>query len=139
MTKEKFKLLVWINLLILLVSALKIIFIPKISAPGDLVQIIELYEKFSNPIENYIIFLNILFLIFFFISLFLIYRFNDYGRKLYIVSSFAALCLIFSNNYAFFDLLEFILDFLNSTIFGFTIAILYFSKISKSFIYKKFI
>ena len=73
----------------------------------------------------------------FFVSLYLLYKFNDYGRQLFIVTNIIGILFVFSDGYVVFDSFDYFLDSISSALVGFTIAISYFSNLSKEFKKKK--
>ena len=81
--------------------------------------------------------LYLLILIAFFVSLYLLYKFNDYGRQLFIVTNIIMLIFVFSDGYVVFDSFDYFLDSIATALVGFTIAISYFSSLSKEFKKKK--
>ena len=120
MKKTTFKKIIWANLILAVLILPKIIFYPYSLAPAELAKAMLL-----------------LILIGYLVSLFLLYRFNDYGRQLYLVVNFIALFTYFSQGYVVFDSLEYVLDVIGSIFIGFIIAIIYFSNLSKEFKKKK--
>ena len=120
MKKTTFRKIIWANLMLAVLILPKIIFYPYSLAPPELAKAMLL-----------------LILIGYLVSLFLLYRFNDYGRQLYLVVNFIGLFAYFSQGYVVFDSLEYILDVINSIFVGFIIAIIYFSNLSKEFKKKK--
>jgi SNF family Na+-dependent transporter len=69
--------------------------------------------------------------------LYLLYKFNDYGRQLFIVTNILAILFVFSDGYVVFDSFDYFLDSIATALVGFTIAISYFSNLSKEFKKKK--
>ena len=96
-----------------------------------------LYDELQPLADTFVTIMLLLILIGYFVSLFLLYRFNDYGRQLYLVVNFVALFIYFSQGYVVFDSLEYLLDVMGSMLVGFIIAIVYFSNLSKEFKKKK--
>ena len=80
---------------------------------------------------------TLLTLIAFFVSLYLLYKFNDYGRQLFIFTNILAILFVFSDGYVVFDSFDYFLDSISTALIGFTIAISYFSNLSKEFKKKK--
>ena len=137
MKKNTFKKLIWANVIILLIFIVKLIFYPYALAPDDLSKAMLLYEELLPLMDNFILILLLLTLIAFFVSLYLLYKFNDYGRQLFIVSNIVLLLFVFSDGYIVFDSLDYFLDSISAAVIGFTIAITYFSNLSKEFKKKK--
>ena len=137
MKKDTFKKLIWANLIILLISLVKIIFYPYALAPDDLSKAMLLYEELLPLVDNFILTLVFLTIIGFFVSLYLLYKFNDYGRQLLIVTYMILIIFVFSDGYIVFDSIDYFLDSISTALIGFTIAIAYFSNLSKEFKKKK--
>ena len=137
MKKNTFKKLIWANVIILFIFIVKFIFYPYALAPEDLGKAILLYEELLPLPDNFVLILVLLTLIAFIVSLFLLYKFNDYGRQLFIVSNIVMFLFVFSDGYVVFDSLEYFLVSISTAIIGFTIAISYFSNLSKEFKKKK--
>ena len=137
MKKNTFKKLIWANVIILLIFIVKFIFYQYALAPEDLGKAIILYEELLPLVDTFVLILFLLTLIAFIVSLFLLYKFNDYGRQLFIVSNIVLLLFVFSDGYIVFDSLDYFLDSISAAVIGFTIAISYFSNLSKEFKKKK--
>tara|TARA_B100001250_G_C19429510_1_gene626853 strand:+ start:169 stop:585 length:417 start_codon:yes stop_codon:yes gene_type:complete len=138
MKKNTFKKLIWANVIILLIFTVKFIFYPYALAPEDLGKAILLYEELLLPsLDNFVLIMFLLTLIAFFVSLYLLYKFNDYGRQLFIITNIIMLLFVFSDGYVVFDSFDYFLDTIATTLVGFTIAISYFSSLSKEFKKKK--
>ena len=137
MKKNTFKKIIWANLILAVLILPKIIFYPYSLAPADLAKAMILYEELQPLADTFVIIMIFLVLIAYIVSLFLLYRFNDYGRQLYLVVNFIALFTFFSQGYVVFDSLEYVLDVISSIFIGFIIAIIYFSNLSKEFKKKK--
>ena len=137
MKKDTFKKLIWANVIILLTFMVKFIFYPYALAPEDLGKAMLLYEELLPLVDNFVLILLLLTLIAFFVSLYLLYKFNDYGRQLFIVTNILAILFVFSDGYIVFDSFDYFLDSISSALVGFIIAISYFSNLSKEFKKKK--
>ena len=137
MKKNTFKKLIWANVIIFPIFAIKFIFYPYAFAPEELAKAMTLYEELMPLTDNFVLIVVLLALIAFIVSLFLLYKFNDYGRQLFIVSNIVLLLFVFSDGYIVFDSLDYFLDSISSAVIGFTIAISYFSNLSKEFKKKK--
>ena len=138
MKKNTFKKLIWANVIILLIFTVKFIFYPYALAPEDLGKAILLYEELLLPsLDNFVLIMFLLTLIAFFVSLYLLYKFNDYGRQLFIITNIIMLLFVFSDGYVVFDSIDYFLDSISTALIGFTIAISYFSSLSKEFKKKK--
>ena len=137
MKKNTFKKIIWANLILAILVVIKIVFYPYSLAPADLAKAMILYEELQPLADTFVIIMIFLVLIAYIVSLFLLYRFNDYGRQLYLVVNFIALFTFFSQGYVVFDSLEYVLDVISSIFIGFIIAIIYFSNLSKEFKKKK--
>ena len=137
MKKTTFRKIIWANLMLAVLILPKIIFYPYSLAPPELAKAMLLYDELQTLEDTFVIIMLLLILIGYLVSLFLLYRFNDYGRQLYLVVNFIGLFAYFSQGYVVFDSLEYILDDINSIFVGFIIAIIYFSNLSKEFKKKK--
>ena len=137
MKKNTFKKLIWANVIILFIFIVKFIFYPYALAPEDLGKAMLLYEELLPLVDNFVLILLLLTLIAFFVSLYLLYKFNDYGRQLFIVTNILAILFVFSDGYIVFDSFDYFLDSIATALVGFTIAISYFSSLSKEFKKKK--
>ena len=139
MKKDTFKKLIWANVIILLIFIVKFIFYPYALAPEDLGKAIILYEELLPLADNFVMILFLLTLIAFIVSLYLLYKFNDYGRQLFIVTNIIGILFVFSDGYVVFDSFDYFLDSIATALVGFTIAISYFSNLSKEFKKKKWV
>ena len=137
MKKNTFKKLIWANVIILLILIVKLIFYPYALAPENLGKAMLLYEELLPLVDNFVWILLLLTLIAFFVSLYLLYKFNDYGRQLFIVTNIIIILFVFSDGYVVFDSFDYFLDSISTALVGFTIAISYFSNLSKEFKKKK--
>ena len=137
MKKNTFKKLIWANVIILLILIVKLIFYPYALAPENLCKAMLLYEELLPLVDNFVWILLLLTLIAFFVSLYLLYKFNDYGRQLFIVTNIIVILFVFSDGYVVFDSFDYFLESISTALVGFTIAISYFSNLSKEFKKKK--
>ena len=137
MKKATFRKIIWANVIIFPLFAIKFIFYPYAFAPEELAKAMTLYEELMPLADNFVLIVVLLALITFIVSLFLLYKFNAYGRQLFIVSNIILLLFVFSDGYIVFDSLDYFLDSISTAIVGFTIAISYFSNLSKEFKKKK--
>ena len=137
MKKNTFKKLIWANVIILLILIVKLIFYPYALAPENLGKAMLLYEELLPLVDNFVWILLLLTLIAFFVSLYLLYKFNDYGRQLFIVTNIIVILFVFSDGYVVFDSFDYFLESISTALVGFTIAISYFSNLSKEFKKKK--
>jgi len=137
MKKATFKKIIWANVILAILVVTKIVFYPYSLAPAELAKAMILYEELQPLADTFVIIMFLLILISYLVSLFLLYKFNDYGRQLYLVVNFLALFIFFSEGYVVFDSLDYFLDAISSILIGFIIAIIYFSNLSKEFKKKK--
>ena len=137
MKKATFRKIIWANVIIFPIFAIKFIFYPYAFAPEELAKAMTLYEELMPLADNFVLIVVLLALIAFIVSLYLLYKFNDYGRQLFIVSNIIALLFVFSDGYVVFDSFDYFLDSIATALVGFTIAISYFSNLSKEFKKKK--
>ena len=137
MKKSTFRKIIWANVIIFPLFAIKFIFYPYAFAPEELAKAMILYEELMPLADNFVMAVVLLAFIAYIVSLFLLYKFNDYGRQLFIVSNIVLLLFVFSDGYVVFDSLDYFLDSISAAVIGFTIAISYFSNLSKEFKKKK--
>ena len=137
MKKATFRKIIWANVLIFPIFMIKFIYYPYAFAPEELAKAMTLYEQLKPLADNFVLIVVLLAFIAFIISLFLLYKFNDYGRQLFIASNIVILLFVFSDGYIVFDSLDYFLDTISTAVIGFTIAISYFSNLSKEFKKKK--
>jgi len=133
MKKNTFKKIIWANLILPLIFLVKIIFYPYSFAPADLSKAIILYDELVPMADNFVVIIFLLIVIVYFISLYLLYKFHDYGRQLFIFSFIGSILVIFSDGYIVFDSLDYLFESANIALSGFTIAIIYFTNLSKEF------
>ena len=137
MKKATFRKIIWANVIIFPLFVIKFIFYPYAFAPEELAKAMILYEELMPLADNFVMAVVFLAFIAYIVSLFLLYKFNDYGRQLFIVSNIVLLLFVFSDGYIVFDSLEYFLASISTAIVGFPIAISYFSNLSKEFKKKK--
>ena len=137
MKKATFRKIIWVNVIIFPIFVIKFIYYPYALAPDELAKAMILYEELKPLADNFVLIVVLLAFIAFIVSLFLLYKFNDYGRQLFIVSNIVLLLFVFSDGYIVFDSLDYFLDSISAAVIGFTIAITYFSNLSKEFKKKK--
>ena len=137
MKKATFRKIIWANIIIFPIFIIKFIYYPYAFAPEELAKAMTLYEQLKPLADNFVLIVVLLAFIAFIISLFLLYKFNDYGRQLFIASNIVILLFVFSDGYVVFDSLDYFLDTISTAVIGFTIAISYFSNLSKEFKKKK--
>jgi hypothetical protein len=133
MKKATFKKIIWANVILAILVVTKMVFYPYSLAPAEFSKAMILYEELQPLADTFVVIMILLILIGYFVSLFLLYKFNDYGRQLYLVVNFLTLFLFFSQGYVVFDSLDYFLDAISSILIGFIIAIIYFSNLSKEF------
>ena len=139
MKKATFRKIIWANAIIFPIFTIKFIFYPYAFAPEELAKAMTLYEELMPLADNFVLIVVLLALIAFIVSLYLLYKFNDYGRQLFIVTNIIALLFVFSDGYVVFDSFDYFLDSISTALIGFTIAISYFSSLSKEFNKKKWV
>ena len=137
MKKTTFRKIIWANVIIFPIFVIKFIYYPYAFAPEELAKAMILYEELKPLADSFVMAVVLLAFIAYIVSLFLLYKFNDYGRQLFIVSNVILLLFVFSDGYVVFDSLDYFLDSISTVIVGITIAISYFSNLSKEFKKKK--
>ena len=96
MKKATFRKIIWANLILAVLILPKIIFYPYSLAPAELAKAMLLYDQLQPLDDTFVTIMLLLILIGYLVSLFLLYRFNDYGRQLHrtVHIFFAGLCCI---------------------------------------------
>ena len=135
--KATFRKIIWVNVIIFPIFVIKFIYYPYALAPDELAKAMILYEELKPLADNFVLVVALLAFIAYIASLFLLYKFNDYGRQLFVASNVILLLFVFSDGYVVFDSLDYFLDSISTAIVGITIAISYFSNLSKEFKKKK--
>ena len=133
MKKETFKKIVILQLVLLPIYVIKGIMYPYHFAPEELKKAMLMFDELQPLLDTFILFLLIIFLLAYIISLFLLYRLNYYGRLIFLWTTIFSFIFVFSSSYYVFDSIDYLLEFFGSLITGFTIAVSYFSPISKQF------
>ena len=133
MKKETFKKIVILQLVLLPIYAIKGIMHPYHFAPEELKKAMLMFDELQPLLDTFILFLLIIFFLAYIISLFLLYRLNYYGRLIFLWTTIFSFIFVFSSSYYVFDSIDYLLEFFGSLITGFTIAVSYFSPISKQF------
>ena len=135
MKKETFKKIVALQLVLLPIYVIKGIMYPYYFAPEELKKAMLMYDELQPFPDTFVLFLLIVFILAYIISLFLLYRLNYYGRLIFLWTTIFSFIFVFSSSYYVFvfDSIDYLLEFFGSLITGFTIAVSYFSPISKQF------
>ena len=133
MKKETFKKIVILQLVLLPIYAIKGIMYPYHFVPEELKKAMLMFDELQPLPDTFILFLLIIFLLAYIISLFLLYRLNYYGRLIFLWTTIFSFIFVFSSSYYVFDSVDYLLEMFGSLITGFTIAVSYFSPISKQF------
>ena len=133
MKKETFKKIILLQIVLLLILTIKIIKFPYYFAPETFRQAMLAYDEIQPLPDNFILFLFLIYILAYFISLFMLYRFSYYGRLIFLWTTISSFILAFSISYHTFDSLEYFFEFSATLLAGFTIAISYFSSLSKEF------
>ena len=133
MKKETFKKIVALQLVLLPIYVIKGIMYPYYFAPEELKKAMLMYDELQPFPDTFVLFLLIVFILAYIISLFLLYRFNYYGRLIFLWTTVFSFIFAFSSGYYTFDSIDYFLEYLGTLITGFTIAVSYFSPISKQF------
>ena len=133
MKKETFKKIILLQIVLLLILTIKIIKFPYYFAPETFRQAMLAYDEIQPLPDNFILFLFLIYILAYFISLFMLYRFNHYGRSIFLWTTISSFLLVFSSSYYTYDSLDYFFEFSGTLLAGFTIAISYFSSLSKVF------
>ena len=135
MTKNIFKKILWLNIIVIIISTYKYIVFPYVFALEELSNfVIKIEEKYQSSGFFYQTYVVAYFIILIFAYIFL-FKFKDYGRKLFLISTISGVLFSFvdKNTHFFFDSLDYAILLLNVMLDGFIISIIYFSNISKNF------
>jgi len=135
MTKNTFKKILWLNIIVIVIAIYKFIFFPYVFALEELSSFI-LYIEEKYPVSGFFYYTYLIaHFIITILAYILLFRFNDYGRKLFII--YIASSILFSfvdkNIFFFYDSLDNAILLLNIFLDGFIISVIYFSNLSKSF------
>ena len=133
MKKETFKKIILLQIVLLPIFVIKFIMFPYYFAPEAFRQAMLAYDEIQPLPDNFILFLFLIYILAYFISLFMLYRFNHYGRSIFLWTTISSFLLVFSSSYYTYDSLDYFYEFLGTLLAGFTIAISYFSSLSKKF------
>jgi len=133
MKKETFKKIIAFQFVLLPITFVKSVMYPYVFAPEEFSKAMVMYDQLQPLPSNFIFFLVIILLLGWIISLILLYRFNYYGRLIFLWITVFSFIFIFVSNYYVYDSLDAFLDSLGILFTGFTIGISYFSSISKKF------
>ena len=133
MKKETFKKIILLQIVLLPIFVIKFIMFPYYFAPEAFRQAMLAYDELQPLPDNFILFLFLIYILAYFISLFMLYRFNHYGRSIFLWTTISSFLLVFSSSYYTYDSLDYFFEFSGTLLAGFTIAISYFSSLSKVF------
>lgn len=135
MTKNIFKKILWLNIIVIIISVYKHIVFPYVFALEELSSFV-LYIEEKYPVSGF--FYHTYVIAYFIITILayiLLFKFNDYGRKLFIINIAGSILFSFvdKNIFFFYDSLDNAILLLSIFLDGFIISIIYFSNLSKSF------
>ena len=133
MKKETFKKIIAFQLLLLPIIFVKSIMYPYVFAPKEFSKAMVMYDQLQPLPSNFVLFLLIILLLGWIISLILLYRFNYYGRLVFLWVTIFSFIFTFTSDYYVYDSLDSFLESLGILFTGFTIGISYFSSISSKF------
>ncbi len=133
MKKETFKKIVILQMVLIPIIVIKGIMFPYHFAPEELKKAMLMFDELHPLPDIFVIFLLIIFLTAYIISLFLLYRLNYYGRLIFLWTTIFSFIFVFSSSYYLFDSVDYLLEFFGTLITGFTLAVSYFSPISNQF------
>jgi len=135
MTKDTFKKILWLSIIVIIIDIYKSIFFPYVFALEELSSFV-LYIEDKYPVSGFFYHTYLIaHLIIAILAYILLFRFNDYGRKLFIINIASSILFSFvdKNIFFFYDSLDKAILLLNIFLDGFIISIIYFSNLSKSF------
>jgi len=111
----------------------KIISYPYSFAPEELRKAMLMFDDMQPIPDNVTLVLLLVALVVIIVAFFKLFQFKKIGRTLYLLSIAMTYVFMFSSSYYVYDTLEMILDYTLILSYGFTIAIIYYSSLSKSF------
>ncbi len=111
----------------------KIISYPYSFAPEELRKAMLMFDDMQPIPDNVTLVLLLVALVVVIVAFFKLFQFKKIGRTLYLLSIGMTYVVMFSSSYYVYDTLEMILDYTLMLSYGFTIAIIYYSSLSKSF------
>ena len=134
MIKKSFlkKLLIF-QIVLSFIYGYKIISYPYSFAPEELRKAMLIFDDMQPIPDNVTLVLLLVALVVIIVAFFKLFQFKKIGRTLYLLSIGMTYVVMFSSSYYVYDTLEVILDYTLILSYGFTIAIIYYSTLSKSF------
>ena len=134
MIKKSFlkKLLIF-QIVLSFIYGYKIISYPYSFAPEELRKAMLMFDDMQPIPDNVTLVLLLVALVVIIVAFFKLFQFKKIGRTLYLLSIGMTYVVMFSSSYYVYDTLEMILDYTLILSYGFTIAITYYSTLSKSF------
>ena len=134
MIKKSFlkKLLIF-QIVLSFIYGYKIISYPYSFAPEELRKAMLMFDDMQPIPDNVTLVLLLVALVVIIVAFFKLFQFKKIGRTLYLLSIGMTYVVMFSSSYYVYDTLEMILDYTLILSYGFTIAIIYYSTLSKSF------
>ena len=134
MIKKSFlkKLLIF-QIVLSFIYGYKIISYPYSFAPEELRKAMLMFDDMQPIPDNVTLVLLLVALVVIIVAFFKLFQFKKIGRTLYLLSIGMTYVAMFSSSYYVSDTLEMILDYTLILSYGFTIAIIYYSTLSKSF------
>ena len=111
----------------------KMISHPYSFAPEELRKAMIMFDDMQPIPDNVTLVLLLVALVVIILAFFKLFQFKKIGRTLYLLSIGMTYVAMFSSSYYVYDTLEMILDYTLIVSYGFTIAIIYYSSLSKSF------
>ena len=111
----------------------KIVSHPYSFAPEELRKAMLMFDDMQPIPDNVTLVLLLVALVVIIVAFFKLFQFKKIGRTLYLLSIGMTYVFMFSSSYYVYDTLEMILDYTLILSYGFTIAIIYYSSLSKSF------
>ena len=133
MKKETFKKIIAFQLVLLPIVFVKSVMYPYVFAPEEFSKAMVVYDQLQPLPSNFVLFLLIILLLGWIISLILLYRFNYYGRLIFLWITVFSFIFTFASNYYVYDSLDAFLDSLGILFTGLTIGITYFGSVSSKF------
>ena len=132
-TKSFFKKLLISQIILSGIYAYKMISYPYSLAPDELAKAMQMFDGLQPLPGNMAIVFWFVISIVLILSIIKLFYFRKIGRTLYIISIVGYFILAFTSNYYVYDVLEMLMEYALALLTGFTVAVIYFSQLNKSF------
>ena len=102
-------------------------------APEELRKAMLMFDDLQPIPDNVTLVLLLVAAVVVIMAFYKLFQFKKIGRTLYLLSIGMTYIVMFSSTYYVYDILDLILDYTLILSYGFTVAIIYYSSLSKSF------